>query len=206
MRSLDEAIRGLVPTLPAETAADRARLNLEHIADRPARDETGFRSVFRRCESPIEQQFCLALFQVAGVRGRVQFAASMLNGPRDRLLVFAQHTLDRYRVDFLIVAPAASAAEPIFLVVECDGGHHNEALQRAQDLRRQRAIEKIGFKLLRFTGREIFDDPRAVIGCTLEACGWDPGLVRFRNLDMWRAFQALRGWKSPALAEVEWTE
>lgn len=196
------AIAEAYAKIPAETAKDRARFNNEmliNLAPNSRRDETGFGKVFRRCDSPIEQQFCLALFQVEGVRGAPTFHPRQLGpGP---VYVVAQQELPlskTYRVDFLLVGDNDEQV----VIVECDGAYHDEPEQRAKDADRQREIERLRVRVLRFTGRQIYEDPRRVIADTLAACGRDPGLVRFRNVDMWSAFNSLRGWRTP-VAEPE---
>jgi len=179
---------------------ERARINRELvIAASRGRDATGFQIGFGRCETPIEQQFCVALFQVAGVRGRAEFFPEILESADDRLFVHAQQPIDRYQFDFLIAAPPARHAEPVLLVVECDDERcHSTGEQAACDAARRRVIGKYGLQMLRFTGREIHQDPRAVIVHTLAACGWDEGKVRFRNIDLWPVFNDLSGWQKPA--------
>ena len=49
------------------------------------------------------------------------------------------------------------------LVVEVDGGYHNEPTQAEHDQQRTYELEKIGIRVLRFSNEEIKDDMEAVI-------------------------------------------
>jgi very-short-patch-repair endonuclease len=57
-----------------------------------------------------------------------------------------QKPLKRYIVDFY--------CKPLNLVIEIDGGYHEEALQKIKDIDRQQALEEMGLSFLRFSDRE----------------------------------------------------
>jgi very-short-patch-repair endonuclease len=57
-----------------------------------------------------------------------------------------QKPLKRYIVDFY--------CKPLNLVIEIDGGYHEEALQKTKDIDRQQALEEMGLSFLRFSDRE----------------------------------------------------
>ncbi|WP_231744469.1 endonuclease domain-containing protein [Stieleria neptunia] len=63
-----------------------------------------------------------------------------------------QHRIDPYIVDFACVAPK--------LVVEIDGGYHEEKYEK--DLERQRFLEDQGWHVIRFATEDVEKDPEAV--------------------------------------------
>lgn len=65
----------------------------------------------------------------------------------DGLKFLRQHPIDRYFVDF--------ACEKARLVVELDGGVHEDDDQASYDLVRQREIESLGWFVLRFMNDEV---------------------------------------------------
>jgi very-short-patch-repair endonuclease len=155
---------------------------VEGIGSTNGKDETGFQSAFSRCESPIEQAFCLAMFQVPNVRcvpGEFSYGRlSSLFGATPTITVFPQQPILQYRADFLLVGTSPICAEPIFSIIECDGAdYHSAPHQITRDERRERALRSEGFKIIRFTGRELFGDPQLVGRRTLAAFtkhGWSP--------------------------------
>lgn len=160
-------------------AAERYRLAAEKHMPAKVEKSSGFRIAFARCESPIEQAFCLALFQVPGVFAiegnfRPELAA---HRPKTRgVLVFAQNPIKRYRADFLLVALSPIRAEPAFLIVECDGeAFHSAAEDVIRDEAREQELRSTGFRIARHTGSEIHQGPSSVIDKTM-ACltshGW----------------------------------
>ncbi|WP_328516577.1 endonuclease domain-containing protein [Tardiphaga alba] len=66
-----------------------------------------------------------------------------------------QAPIGPYVVDF--VCPAAH------LIIELDGGHHNEDEQARRDLIRQRWLEAEGYRVLRFWNSEIATEMPAVL-------------------------------------------
>ncbi len=63
-----------------------------------------------------------------------------------------QHPIGPWIVDF--------ACPPKMLVVEVDGGYHNDAVE--DDLKRQKHLEALGWKVIRFTDKEVEEDAEAV--------------------------------------------
>ena len=76
---------------------------------------------------------------------------------RNRLLVGfkfrRQHVIKPYVVDFCCVEKG--------LVIELDGGQH--ALQEKQDLKRTQALNRKGFKVLRFWDDQVLKNPQQVL-------------------------------------------
>jgi very-short-patch-repair endonuclease len=58
-----------------------------------------------------------------------------------------QKPLKRYIVDFY--------CKPLNLVIEVDGGYHEEEAQRIKDHERQEVLEEMGLNFLRFTDKEV---------------------------------------------------
>jgi len=86
------------------------------------------------------------------LRERQTFAENKLwqavRGRRlDGLKFLRQHPIDRYFADF--------ACEKARLVVELDGGVHEDDDQASYDLLRQREIESLGWFVLRFLNDEV---------------------------------------------------
>ncbi len=106
------------------------------------------KAITARCESPLEQLMLLAL-----ARG---------GAFRPGLVVIQQPDILSYRADFLIGALSAPGAAPHWAVVECDGHefHERTAEQAEHDRARDRAMTAAGYRVFRFTGREIWRDPK----------------------------------------------
>ena len=58
-----------------------------------------------------------------------------------------QKPLNRYIVDFY--------CKLLKLVIEVDGGYHEEELQKIKDSERQQVLEEMGLNFLRFTEKEV---------------------------------------------------
>ena len=58
-----------------------------------------------------------------------------------------QKPLGKYIVDFY--------CKPLNLVIEVDGGYHEEELQKIKDKERQQILEDMGLNFLRFSDREV---------------------------------------------------
>lgn len=148
-------------------------------------DQTGFQIAFGQCESPIEQAYCLSLFQLPGVKavegGFDHSLLANLYGRAPAITVFAQQPILAYRADFLLVGTSPHYAEPLFVIAECDGeAFHSAREQRRRDDARQAALANCGFKVIRFTGSELFRQPQRVASRTLAEFakhGWLPKLV-----------------------------
>ena len=66
-----------------------------------------------------------------------------------------QFSIDRYVLDFYCPA--------LRLAIEIDGGYHQSSNMKEYDLERQRSVESLGIKFLRFSNQEILDNLEAVI-------------------------------------------
>ena len=72
-----------------------------------------------------------------------------------------QHTIDKYIVDFY--------CDEARLVIELDGGGHNEPGQRDYDRQRTVALEELGLRVLRFWNDEVLLQTELVLAVILEA-------------------------------------
>ena len=70
-----------------------------------------------------------------------------------------QHPIDRYIVDF--------ACLEAMLVIELDGGQH--ATQRMYDDARSRALEALGYRVLRFWNSDVLSNTEGVLTMILDA-------------------------------------
>ena len=66
-----------------------------------------------------------------------------------------QHVIGDYIVDFICLKQR--------LIIEIDGGYHNDIVQQQEDRIRQNWLESMGYKVLRFTNEDIFHDIESVI-------------------------------------------
>jgi len=77
-----------------------------------------------------------------------------------------QYTVEPYIVDFLCFSHK--------LIVELDGGHHNENDQIIYDKKRSNYLEGKGFVILRFWNNQIFSELEAVLNKILLALEASP--------------------------------
>ena len=66
-----------------------------------------------------------------------------------------QHSIGPYIVDFYCAVEQ--------LVIELDGGIHDDPLRNEYDLARHRYLEQNGFRVLRFENQTVFDFPQAIV-------------------------------------------
>lgn len=129
------------------------------------------------CESPIERLLLAALYAEHPIQ---QFDTIFMGNcepdekhARDEAIyVYQQAKVGRYRCDFLIfdVSTPREVKEPRWMVVECDGHNFHEKTkdQAKRDKARDRYFQGRGYRVLRFTGSEIWNDP---IGTAEEVLG-----------------------------------
>jgi len=151
-----------------------------------------FSSFLRLCESEIEKIFLAALIaesqqndeislphkeywkdNVTGfVKGQIDDFMSLMiskSGPTP-ITALMQVPIGGYRVDFLLYGISAHSDDRsnwlrVALIVECDGHdfHEKTKAQAKRDKKRDRDLVARGFTVMRFTGSEIWRDPRACI-------------------------------------------
>jgi len=131
--------------------------------------ECAFDVAARDCESPIEKLMLAALaFLPASVWGDTLCGSIIDNQASLPLEIIPQFQIGAYRVDFAIRLSdprdeARSDLQAFKIVVECDGhDFHEKTKEQAQrDKARDRALSRMGWTVLRFTGSEIYRDPFA---------------------------------------------
>jgi very-short-patch-repair endonuclease len=113
-----------------------------------------------QCESPIER---LLYYELDGAILPEMFIAvkeyfGYEVAEKVNLVVIPQQSIPPYRVDFYMIA--VMGPETIFTVVECDGhDFHEKTKEQAQrDKQRDRYFTSKGYKVVHFTGSEIWKD------------------------------------------------
>lgn len=135
--------------------------------------------MLKRCESPIEARLGCHLL------GRItSFTVCKLR---------TQERIGSYRADFVITNESLEGdgpgddeyrkmmdyAGPIRIVIECDGHafHERTKDQAARDKRRDRDLQTAGWRVLRFTGSEIWADPQKRVDEVIECIKAMGGLI-----------------------------
>ena len=65
-----------------------------------------------------------------------------------------QHSIQNYIVDFYCPAER--------LIIELDGAVHNDPIQSAHDEERSKILIELGYRILRFENRLVFENPLAI--------------------------------------------
>lgn len=164
-----------------------AQMIAEAAETEAARFVEGFDLLKERCESPIEELLIAALY----IQSKIGYIDIHFLGSSDfpkeaafdqAVFVHQQVQIGQYRVDFLIhdASCPREIAKPRFMIVECDGHdfHERTKEQARRDKQRDRFFQAKGFKVLRFTGSEIWADP--------EACA-DEIIDQLSTNDHWQA-------------------
>ena len=69
--------------------------------------------------------------------------------------VLRQHIIGDYIVDFLI--------PDVCLIIEVDGAYHTECEQMQEDEQREETLNRMGYRLIRFTNEEVLYDTDNVL-------------------------------------------
>jgi very-short-patch-repair endonuclease len=123
--------------------------------------------------SPIEGLLTHALMLVIG------FDMYERSGGTDPVLPMValktQHQVDAYRIDIALIGSKGGAR----VAIECDGHEFHERTkeQASSDKSRDRAIAAAGWRVLRFTGSEIWRNPLACAQEAFEVCSGMEGDV-----------------------------
>lgn len=151
------------------------------------RYEEEVHSICERCESPIEALLLAALHSFSKV-GAENFQFLNTDTPSvkpyfdEAAFVYTQVCIGEYRADILIhdVTLPLELSEPRWMIVECDGHEYHERTkeQARRDKKRDRYFTAQGYKVLRFTGSEIWADPD---GCAEEVAENLATNARFRS-------------------------
>lgn len=112
------------------------------------------------CESPIEVRLMAALMWLGP--SAYGTGATPAADFRAQLIITPQVTIGKYRVDFTITSTtdAFLDCDDIKIVIECDGHafHEKTKEQASRDKARDRFLLSLGWRVVRFTGSEIFSD------------------------------------------------
>lgn len=132
---------------------------------------------YEKTESPIELLLATELiFLSVGLRGKVlNFGGACMSATG----LEAQAKVGDFRVDFLWTLTEGEKTER--LVIECDGHDFHERTkdQAERDKSRDRDLAALGYRVLRFTGSEIWRNPTA---CSEEVCSHlNKALARMRG-------------------------
>lgn len=75
--------------------------------------------------------------------------------------IIPQFHVERYRLDFLFRLLHSKTNELLFYAVEIDGHdfHEKTKQQVSMDKKRERDLSRLGYKVIRFTGSEVYGDP-----------------------------------------------
>lgn len=137
------------------------------------------------CDSPIEVMFLIGLNLVCGSdrwahsglmihhkreKPVAQAVAQVLLDPGCHLYVFPQMKVESYRVDFGIMLKGIEGTV-CGLVVECDGHayHYGDKKKVSADRLRDRDLQAMGLRVLRFPGRDLYANLRP---CAEEIKNW----------------------------------
>ena len=108
-------------------------------------------------ESPIEHAMLDALRRIAIEWGYSPVSTwdEVKHRWGDYIVVRPQATIGKFRVDFLVEFQLDAAH--LKIVVECDGHqfHERTKTQASNDRKRDRVLQKLGYEVYRFTGRDV---------------------------------------------------
>lgn len=162
-------IPSAIQPIPAAQRDSRVDEYIREAADlEAARFKEAWEPIKDRCESPIEALLMASLYAASKISEyRLDFFLSDNPNPVPYLdqcaYVYQQVPVGPYRVDIIIhdVSMPLSLAPPRWMVVECDGHdfHERTKEQARHDKKRDRFFQSKGYKVLRFTGSEIWADP-----------------------------------------------
>jgi very-short-patch-repair endonuclease len=136
----------------------------------------GWQEFLKQCESPVEEQFAAELIRFYGLDqhcignrlystfcSREEFMESMLD--LFYIIVEAQHKVDEYKTDFLIYLTRDIGywhKQPMWFktIIEIDGHdfHERTKKQVSRDKQRERHLVKRGYRVLRFSGSDVYND------------------------------------------------
>ena len=127
--------------------------------------------VIRHCESPIESLVLAALFAVRDMQPFTTLHFEDGEFPErpefgEAAFFYPQVKIGPYRVDLAVwdASIPLEVRDPRIMIVECDGHdfHEKTKEQARRDKQRDRFLQSRGYKVLRFTGSEIWADPAAI--------------------------------------------
>ncbi len=119
------------------------------------------------CESPIERLMLVSLVAALGVQsGEHGWAKGVFGGASCHITgcspvglgLVQQLEVGPYRLDFAITDQSADSPAGLLIDVECDGHewHDRTKEQASRDRKRDRYLTSKGWRVVRFTGRDIW--------------------------------------------------
>lgn len=125
----------------------------------------------RGVESPIERYFYIALaeaclYMSSSPRGTVLPVAWATKSVEEqelvkgRIHIWAQYRALDWPADFVLGTISATGRK-CFAIIECDGHdfHERTKEQAARDRDRDRPVQEMGWRIMRFTGSELYREP-----------------------------------------------
>lgn len=131
--------------------------------------DTTLHFAFELCDSEIEKIMLAALylsgFSYTDPPHIISPPDQQIKPLFEKLLIVPQHRAGPYKIDFGLYFSFPSEDTPVKIAVECDGHefHEKTKQQAARDKRRDRELTKMGWSVVRFTGSEVFNDPKKCI-------------------------------------------
>lgn len=133
-------------------------------------------AAFAMCKSPIEKLFLAQCafferFSWGSYWNPLDAAGCWFScDERRETILHAQHAVENYRLDFAFTRGETRVA------IELDGHewHERNKTQAGNDKSRDRALQRLGWKVLRFTGSEIWKDPCSCVAEAVEMAGCKP--------------------------------
>jgi very-short-patch-repair endonuclease len=124
----------------------------------------GFVEALDRCESQIETSFLAALLFFGDYTFEPYVGPPVIARDKTGVDLLQQVQVGKHRIDFGLTRIDA----PVRLAIELDGHafHGSSPDQFARDKARERALTGLGWTFLRFSGQEVWRDPRK---CAAEA-------------------------------------
>jgi len=129
------------------------------------------RTIFEKCESPIENLFLSSIIFLAHEHGykinvNNKLAPIKTGDTAPTLKIECQYKINSYRIDFLIELESENKNSAKILV-ECDGHdfHEKTKEQAAKDHKRDRCLQSLKYKIYRYTGSEVYKNTFA---CAME--------------------------------------
>ncbi|NRD80320.1 DUF559 domain-containing protein [Bacillus sp. BRMEA1] len=136
---------------------------LEEIKEMLCKQEIYLLNSIRNCESPVEKLFCLHLLDwLPHYESQFRYIDSDVT-----ISIFIQKEIEyrgkKYRPDFLIEVYALG--NEFDFIVECDGHnfHEKTKAQAKRDKSRDRNLQSAGYRTIRFTGSEIWEDSASCV-------------------------------------------
>lgn len=116
------------------------------------------RDVFAQCGSPIEELFLA--HAIAFAHDTFAWDAEIGRWENEKIEIRQQVTIESFRVDFTF-----TLAGSVGTVVELDGHefHERSKRQAERDKSRDRRLQELGWKVLRFTGSEVWRAPEEAV-------------------------------------------